>query len=324
MKTEIKRMALFIALSTVMAYLSHNALIAGLRKSQADDFQIWNQMMRGEINSELLILGSSRALVQFDCTVIENMIQHSCFNLGLDGSMVNLQEPFFQTYLRYNSAPKTVIQVVGLTEMTLGNPYRPHQYIPYLGERAIYENLVGLYPDFIKFKHVPLYGFIVYKNELINPAIQGLLPTQLQRPRLSKRIKGFLAVDEKWNNDFDQFMQRYPKGQNIDIAPQSVAALKSIIETCQRRNIKVILVFPPAYHEAFDYIPNTRDVIALYRNISLKYNIPFLDYSQSPITQQKAYFYNTQHLNKTGAEYFSKIFALEFLKAYKSKISLLN
>lgn len=314
MKTEIKRIILFTTLSLGLAYSIHHMLIAGLRISQADDFQVWNQLLDGQINSEVLILGSSRALVQFDCTVIEGMTRHSCFNLGLDGSMVNLQEPLFQTYLRYNKFPKTVIQVVGLTDLTLGKPYRPYQYIPYLGEKVIYKNLVSLYPDFVRFKHVPLYGFVIYKNKLLNPAIQGLLPTHLQRPRLSKRVKGFLAVDEQWNNDFDQFTKIYPKGQNIDIAPQSVKALKSIIETCKKHNINVILVFPPAYYEAFDYIPNTRDVIALYRDISTKYNIQFLDYSQNPITRQKSYFYNTQHLNKTGAEYFSKIFTAGIYK----------
>ena len=53
---------------------------------------------------------------------------------------------------------------------------------------------------------------------------------------------------------------------------------------------------------------NRGEVLSLYTNYSHKYNIPFYDYSNDAISYQKKYFYNTNHLNKTGAELFTAKF----------------
>lgn len=37
-----------------------------------------------------------------------------------------------------------------------------------------------------------------------------------------------------------------------------------------------------------------------------EYNIPFMDYSTDRLSDSKKYFYNTLHLDKVGAEFFTK------------------
>jgi hypothetical protein len=64
-------------------------------------------------------------------------------------------------------------------------------------------------------------------------------------------------------------------------------------------------VCAPEYIEGQIFTKNRGEVISLYTKYSHKYNIPFYDYSTDAISYQKKYFYNTNHLNKMGAELFT-------------------
>jgi hypothetical protein len=64
-------------------------------------------------------------------------------------------------------------------------------------------------------------------------------------------------------------------------------------------------VYAPEYIEGQIFTKNRDEVLSLYTKYSHKYNIPFYDYSTDAISYQKKYFYNTNHLNKMGAELFT-------------------
>ena len=72
--------------------------------------------------------------------------------------------------------------------------------------------------------------------------------------------------------------------------------------------LSIIFVNAPEYIEGQIFTKNRGEVLSLYTNYSHKYNIPFYDYSTDAISYQKKYFYNTNHLNKTGAELFTTKF----------------
>jgi lysophospholipase L1-like esterase len=62
--------------------------------------------------------------------------------------------------------------------------------------------------------------------------------------------------------------------------------------------------------------------MALYRKYADDYQIPFFDYSNDSLCLNKELFYNTTHLNKKGADLFSKKLASDLrtgdiLKVYK-------
>jgi lysophospholipase L1-like esterase len=40
--------------------------------------------------------------------------------------------------------------------------------------------------------------------------------------------------------------------------------------------------------------------------ISIKYKIPFIDFSKDSMSYNKEYFYNATHLNKKGADLFTE------------------
>jgi len=67
------------------------------------------------------------------------------------------------------------------------------------------------------------------------------------------------------------------------------------------------MVYSPEYIEGQQLILNRDSIVKIYRDISNKMSVPFLDYSSHPICYDKSCFYNSTHLTLDGAEQFTKI-----------------
>ena len=95
------------------------------------------------------------------------------------------------------------------------------------------------------------------------------------------------------------------KKYEAKLDPETIILFEKFIAECKKQNIKLIFVYAPEYIEGQIFTKNRGEVLSLYTNYSQKYNIPFYDYSNDAISYQKKYFYNTVHMNKTGAELFT-------------------
>jgi len=92
----------------------------------------------------------------------------------------------------------------------------------------------------------------------------------------------------------------------VAIDAGGVAAMQELISLCRRQDIRVMLVYSPQYYEMIALTRNRERVFALFRSIADRNGVSFLDYSRSPISQTRDYFYNSQHLNARGAAVFSE------------------
>ena len=88
-----------------------------------------------------------------------------------------------------------------------------------------------------------------------------------------------------------------------------VDKLDEFLSDCEREGILVVLVCPPVYFEARGLIHNREEILEIYRSLAQKHGIEFIDYSYDPICNDIKYYYNSQHMNKLGAELFSTQFA---------------
>ncbi len=309
-ESTLRKSLWFIGIFMFLAVVLHNVLIFGLRNYHSGgSFDVWNQVVDGKAEAEILISGSSLALVNLDCGAISAVTGKTCFNIGLDGSKINLDLGRFKTYLKHNPKPQLLIHIVGIGDLGYGGLLRLYQYVPYLNEDELYRTLVSELPEFRYYKYIPLYGFAVFNKELLGRSIKGLFNTQTpetlwpQRPR----VNGSLPVDIKWNNEYEKFKQEFPHGVEFEISPRAIKGIEELINICQTNHTQVILVFPPAYYESvYGYTTNVNEIFQTYRDIARKYNIQFLDYSQIPLTHDQNYFYNSQHMNKEGAALFSR------------------
>jgi hypothetical protein len=94
--------------------------------------------------------------------------------------------------------------------------------------------------------------------------------------------------------------------ENVD--PVIVQLFLDYIKECREAGIRLILVYPPEYFEGQDFVGNRKEIVSLIKDIADRNGLPYLDYSDHPLTSKKEYFYNSQHLNMTGANIFTAVF----------------
>jgi len=87
-----------------------------------------------------------------------------------------------------------------------------------------------------------------------------------------------------------------------------IQLLSSFIEKCQKKQIKVILITPPVFHNLYDHIDPIKyeRMQAIINSIANKYQIPYFNFLKDE-RFNAADFYSIDHVNNLGAEKFSRI-----------------
>src|ERR1044072_6117171 len=95
----VARLAAFFALLAALILGSHWAISHGLCSTRTSQVGTLNRVMDGQVNADIVITGSSRALVHYDPRVIEKVTGLTAFNIGLNGSQTDMQVACLHAYL---------------------------------------------------------------------------------------------------------------------------------------------------------------------------------------------------------------------------------
>lgn len=298
------RLALFFLVFGAAAWAANAFITGGLRRIRTSDYGVANQLVRGAINADIVITGSSRAYDHYDPRVIGAITGQTAFNIGKNGSQTDMQVAVLKTYLSHNRAPRLVIHNLDLfTFLTSHEIYDPAQYLPYLDEPAIYAGVRRTYPDAWKWKYIPLYGYAV--EDMRFAWLQGV-EVWVGRQPVQDDFLGFHPRYTGWTGDFDRFRAAHPQGLKTEIEPQGVSDFEDLIRICQSRGIRLLLVYSPEYRPIQRLETNRAEIFALFHRIAARHGVPLWDYSASPLCDRRDAFYNSQHLNAEGAAEFSR------------------
>ena len=127
-------------------------------------------------------------------------------------------------------------------------------------------------------------------------------------------VKGYREQDLEWDGTFETFKKKFPAGYTHSFDTEVVEEFDAYLDYCRENDIKVILVFSPEYFELQPLLVNREEIMNVFRDISKKHDLPFLDYSDHPMAFNRSYFYNSEHLTKQGAELFSEVLAQDLKK----------
>jgi hypothetical protein len=282
-----------------------NACIAfGVRHVRSSTLGTWNVAMQGQANTDILITGSSRATYHYDPRIIRDATGLSAFNLGRVGSQTDVQLVALKGYLEHNRQPRIVIHnldafsFVATTEI-----FEYAQYVPYLQDPAIYDPLRRIDPSIVKSRYIPLYGYVV--EDMNYTWLTGLGSLAGWRSKDDCTL-GFCPRRKTWTEDFAKFRAVNPHGVDFAIQPRGVEALEELIQLCKSKGITLILVYSPEYSEMQKMTTDRGLIFSKFREMANRNGVLFWDYSNWEHAADRAYFYNSQHLNATGAESFSE------------------
>ncbi len=261
-----------------------------------------NDIYSGKANCDVAIYGSSRAWVNFNTKIIEDSLKVHAYNFGIDGHNFWLQYLRHLEFTKYNQKPKEIILAVDIFTLEKRKDlYNESQFLPYMLWNKNIWKYTSSYIGFDQIDYlIPLVRyrgkFSALRTAFKNISMRGKVKTY--------RYKGFAGMNRSWNSDYDE--AKATKGTyTAKIDEQTVLLFEKFVQECKESGIKLILVYTPEFIEGQGFVTNKSEIIRIYREFSLKYNIPFWDYSNDKICFDKQLFYNTTHLNKEGANLFT-------------------
>ncbi len=305
MKRFVLRLLLFCLLPLPLLYAFSYIVDAGLKKSHSYYYAEWNDIFHGTVNANMVITGSSRAYVHVSPRILDSSLHMNAYNLGMNGTKFLMQYDRFKIYLKHNKKPRYVIQTLDFSMLAENYElYAYQQFLPYLSDPDIKE---------MTEKYKGKFGFGEYYFPMFKYNNQGALVVEglksfAGRGGKGPKYKGYEGQPKPWDAAFATTTASSagmsPYDQVVDSL--SLAKFNEFMALCSRENIKVILVFPPVYSEYIPVFKNRVEILHLFESTAAKYNFPMLNFLDDELCADKHMFYNSQHLNKTGAEIFSR------------------
>lgn len=314
MKRFIKKALVFLTVGIALAHLVSMVAFYFIHHLDMNDYGDLNKITQGEINADILFTGSSRTHVHFNTLVVDSVLgnQLMSYNLGQDGEQLTVQLGILKSYLKHNKPPKVIVQGLDIfTTSQKEDVVNKRKYFPYLDEPEIYQALSRIDSSVWLQKYIPLYAIARFNEYVTNQFLEALRNKKV-------KIKGFTPRYLSWDGKFEEFKKENPEGQTFPIEERAIAHLEEFIRLCKENNIHLILTYTPEFYESHDMVRNREEIIQTFQKVADEYNVPFWDYSEDPITLEKQYFYNAQHLNATGAHIFSEHFAKKLQKHLSS------
>jgi len=308
LRAALLRLTCFFALIAVLAWSANEIIGIGLRRLTTTHYGSWNAVMQGKVNADIVISGSSRAAYHYDPRIIEGVTGHSAFNLGRNGSQTDVQLAVLNAYLEHNRRPLLVIHNLdAFSFVPTSEIYDPALYVPYLNDPELYSSLTAIDPGLKKSRYIPLYGYVV---EDMNFSWMLGVRSLLGVPPSERSFGGFTPQNRTWTDDFESYRKMHPDGVSFPVEHSGVDDFTQLIRTCEKNHIHLIFVYSPEYSEMQEMTTNRREIFAEFQKLSTTYQVPLWDFSSWKYDANRAYFYNSQHLNATGAELFSNDLAV--------------
>ena len=283
----------------------------GLLSSQVDFYGKMNAASDTGKKTNGLIVGSSRALVNLDTRILDSVTGLRSYNYGLNAVTIKTCFNIMKYALHYQKHVKYTLLNIDYNMFNVSkDPYKDAYYYPFE------KNFQGfLMKDSTANKFIHKLNFLdisLYDDFAKYAAVDGWF-------RPGRTIDGIYNgfYPHKNVNDFTESPVNDLARGEIQINETDYSVLNDIVDLCKRNNIKLAFVIAPYFKKDFpgNYYTNYYSLMKRIKHVAQQNDILFLDYASLPITSDKAYFYNGNHLNMKGAAVYSAIVA-DTIKKY--------
>ncbi len=273
------------------------------------EIEVVDAIYNHKMDIDLAVYGSSRACIHIDPTILEDSLQCSSYNLGIDGAHFRGSLFRHKEYLNNNPKPKIILYSLDYNMICEGwTAYNYKQYLPFMLWRPMYCEVahnIKVYKQLDVF--LPLVRYRHITNELRRDFFtKKKLKFYLHPSEARYRKKGYLGLVQEWyspildNANFETVLKEY------SIIPKEQKDFEDFLDEMKEKGILVVLVYSPEHILSQKLIANSKELLKEFEAIAKRHHIPFLNYADSPMCLDKKYFYNGWHLNRDGSQTFSK------------------
>jgi len=299
MKKFLFRTLLFFVLLSLLASAADSVITGKLRRLRTSPFAVWNDIYDHKIKSDVLVMGSSRAYVQFNPAVIDTVLGVNSYNLGMDGRRADSQILQYHIYRQHNNKkPKLIIYEVSHGTMNHSNGYEREQFLPYLHDGYLWRATRQMENYTWADRLVPCWKYLGYQDLLKELFIENNKRKDYDDPL----YKGYHGFHKSWNGKALKNVHSVSYDKNSEI----IQHYKSFVKGCQQEGIQVVMVISPFYIGGTRKMQDAGGMQQMFKKIADECGVPLLDYTYDELSYDTAYFYNTMHLNSKGADIFSR------------------
>ena len=288
----MKKLLIHITIVTGLFFVFDRLLGGGLgllysQSNATDEYKI--SYSNESTCDSLLFFGSSRCLHHYVPAIFEEELGVSCYNTA-DWGIKNIYYHYGllgNILTRY--IPKTIIFEIHPCDW-LQTPYsgaeRANSLAPYCGMSNQCDEMLQISGNYWKYQLSMVYRYT------------GSLPNLLagKYGTMDRSLKGWKPMDSVMDTT-NVKAEEYPFAEDT----VKIALLERFIKECQQYHIRLIMVESPMY------ICSKQDVFRFPRILAQKHGIPFLDhYRDSDFMGHRDLFFDFGHLNRKGAELYSK------------------
>ena len=315
MKRFLIKTTIFLAIIYALAWGLDYTISRGLYEMDDYRFISWREMLDGNIDADVVILGNSRALSHFEPWTIDSVCQLSAYNLGIGGYPINVELIKYHCYLLFNNNPRYIVHQVDYATMHMISAPHQHQseqFLPLIYNNTMREELARVGYTW-KDLYIPLYRYWGYQMVIKN----GLLEASgLKHYVFDPSRQGHHYERGAWDGTVLSRMDTIKATMDTT----AMRLFENYMQKCTEEGIKVILVNSPTYVGANNKTIGLDKVNAYFDSIAEVYNTVYWNYNENyPLCNDTANFCVSVHMNPEATHQFSVDFAND-LKMYLDSI----
>ena len=278
----------------------------GLLKTDCYKYQIFNDILNGDMNQDVLYVGSSNCFSHFNPRIIDSICGVNSYNLGVGGYPINIEIAAYHCYKAHNGTPKLIVQQVDFATFFIRHDIR-HQhdserFFPMVYDRTMRKELKNFGYGFMEL-YCPLYRYFGYQKVIKDGLLEFLkIRHYVDRPA----YKGFSPEDGEWDGTnvaaIDSIMG--------DLEDEAIALFEDYLFECKKDGVYVLLVNTPVYAPTTKKVKNMNEINKYFESIAEKFDYKYLNYTENyDLCNDTLNFCVSVHLNSKSADKFSIDFA---------------
>ncbi len=304
----LAKIIISLAISLTICQVFFIILSTGLRKFNIHKTERLTELFLGSTKYDILFLGSSRTHTNIDPQIIDSICHSNSYNAGIEGGNLYEFNMTLNAYLLNHPSPGYLILTIDLTSFELQKKlYNYVQYLPFVQNKIIEKTLIENRYYNTLYKILPFLEFTYYDDYTRINCLKGFT-NENEIPKGDFQYKGYLSNTN--NTILSEDTTKY--FSTIEISPNGIDLLENIVKTCKSKQIKLIFTYAPEYKKGHQkHTVNSKEVFDVIKKNARKNNILFWEHDNLEICLNPHFFANIGHLNKEGAEIYSRILGNE-------------
>ncbi|MBN1181858.1 MAG: hypothetical protein JXB49_06195 [Bacteroidales bacterium] len=246
--------------------------------------------------ADVIILGSSRAHNHYVPKIIEDRLDLTCFNTGMDGNYMFTSFAIYKSLVnRYN--PKIVLLDISLNELYKGsgNHDELSSLLPYYKNKPEIRDIILLKS---KFERLKLISKIYPFNSTLLAVAEGNIRTED-----INELKGYLPL----NGSLIDTCIGPIRTITQEVDTNKIRVLEEIASDCEIKNIRLIFIQSPAYTRT-----TQEKSASILNKLATKHKAEFWNYINDTMFLKAEYFKDKSHMNALGSYEFTKSISNRF------------